>query len=251
MSKQKVYNYVMNTPHNTNPNILGSLLDEPTSWNDLTDKPFYEEVETVTILENQVCVGGTPNMVAVDTVFTSGNAVEIIYADNAYKCTAISSGSDTYVGNASLAGFGDDTGEPFFIVIAGENKIGIFCAESATVSVYVTRKTVHNLDGKYLYDIVFELEEDYKNATGSVPITTEVLHCDYYKVKEKLLAGDIVHACVKHRMIKTEIEFVAVCIAKWVGYVIQDDSNGEFISVDWDDDSGSTRNLAFNEHGLF
>lgn len=43
MNKQKVYNYVTNTPYNTNPNVLGSLLNEPTSWNDLTDRPFGEE----------------------------------------------------------------------------------------------------------------------------------------------------------------------------------------------------------------
>lgn len=219
------------------------------SWNDLKDKPFYEEVETVTILENQECVGGTPNMVAVDTVFMGGNAVEIIYDDYAYKCTATTSDMGTYVGNTSLAGFGDDTGEPFFIGIAGKNEIGIFCAESATVSVYASRKIVHMLDEKYLYDIVIELEEDYKNATGSLPITTKALHGDYYQAKEKLLAGDIVHVCVKHRMIRTEWEFVAVCMAIGVAYVPQSDYNPEHIAIYWIDD-GEIGNLAITGYGF-
>lgn len=49
MNKQKVYNYVMNTPHNTNPNVLSSLLNEPVSWNDLADKPFSDETKVETI----------------------------------------------------------------------------------------------------------------------------------------------------------------------------------------------------------
>ena len=46
-NKEKVYNYVMRTPHNTNPNVLTSLLTEPVSWNDLADKPFGTETKTV------------------------------------------------------------------------------------------------------------------------------------------------------------------------------------------------------------
>lgn len=44
MNNQDVINYVMNTPHNTNPAILNQMLNSrDVSWNDLKDKPFYTE----------------------------------------------------------------------------------------------------------------------------------------------------------------------------------------------------------------
>lgn len=48
MNSQKIVDYVMNTPHNTNPAILKQMIDangtgNKISWNDLVDKPFGEE----------------------------------------------------------------------------------------------------------------------------------------------------------------------------------------------------------------
>lgn len=43
MSQQDLFDYVMNTPHNTNPAILKQKIKDisgVSSWNDLTDKPF-------------------------------------------------------------------------------------------------------------------------------------------------------------------------------------------------------------------
>ena len=50
MTKNEIVNYVVETPHNVNKRILGQQLDElqkNVSWNDLRDKPFYEETEIV------------------------------------------------------------------------------------------------------------------------------------------------------------------------------------------------------------
>lgn len=59
MNSQKIVDYVMNTPYNTNPVILKQMIDANssggsgvTSWNDLKDKPFYATEERVLIAKS-------------------------------------------------------------------------------------------------------------------------------------------------------------------------------------------------------
>lgn len=50
MSIQKIIDYAMHTPHNTNPAILKQVINDNISWNDLKDKPFYKKKETAITL---------------------------------------------------------------------------------------------------------------------------------------------------------------------------------------------------------
>ena len=54
MSRQDLFDYVMNTPHNTNPTILKQKIKDisgASSWNDLKDKPFYVEENRTLVVE--------------------------------------------------------------------------------------------------------------------------------------------------------------------------------------------------------
>ena len=56
MTKNEIINYVTETPHNVNKNILGQKLDafqKNVSWNDLKDKPFYYTKTERVLLERQ------------------------------------------------------------------------------------------------------------------------------------------------------------------------------------------------------
>lgn len=51
---QRTIDYVMNTPHNTNPAILRQMLagmGGSTDWNDITNKPFYAQEKLIPLLE--------------------------------------------------------------------------------------------------------------------------------------------------------------------------------------------------------
>lgn len=43
MGKQDIINYVMETPHNTNPKMLRQKIEDNFTWDELSNKPFYEE----------------------------------------------------------------------------------------------------------------------------------------------------------------------------------------------------------------
>lgn len=52
MGKQDIIKYVMETPHNTNPKLLKQKIEDNFTWDELSNKPFYEEkVERVVVNE--------------------------------------------------------------------------------------------------------------------------------------------------------------------------------------------------------
>lgn len=244
------------TINGVEPDESGDVqIDTASSWNDLKDKPFYSEMVLIEILNNTLHYDGYEDWY-MSGFMIDNNSVPPRVGDT-YIVQINNGASQEYVLDESMTATYTDvtTGKDYDLNFGVEwvGGIVITAADRTTdpivVKVIKATEKVHKLDSKYLYDIVIELEEDYKNATGSLPITTEALYGDYYQAKEKLLAGDIVRVCVKHRLIKTGYEFVAVCPAIWVGYVKNYEGGGEFISIDWIED-GELRNLAFTGNGI-
>lgn len=122
------------------------------SWNDLTDKPFFEEkteliaetsIETAqsTMLPHFLYVAELPT--AVD--FTEGQTYEVVFNGESY----ISVCDNGLVGNKAIFGEGEDTGEPFMLLVAEEPNFLITLSEMhANVAVY--EYNIKRVDKKFV-----------------------------------------------------------------------------------------------------
>lgn len=196
MSKQKVYNYVMNTPHNTNPNILGSLLDEPTSWNDLTDKPFdcLEELlpETEFQYDSDLGFFFIPSVFDFkygETYIVNWNGVEYTVTATIGYFTDYYSGTNTMpivvLGNPAPLGAPEgvvveNNGLPFAVASVGyinaTGAIPLDGSTAVTVSIYGKKKLdPYWNNGAYVWNIKAtdtEVDKGHVNFTGD---TTELV----------------------------------------------------------------------------
>lgn len=182
MSSQEIVDYVMNTPHNTNPAILKSMIDTNsssgvTSWNDLTDKPFGEEKSEITIVEDYEIENGdfieyyytvfcgvplrdtnTP-----DITFSEGDEVIIDFAGVRYQGILKEyTGTNGYDGTTrSCLGYGNPTlcmndvesTEDNYFVSYRNGKIGVYLSEDPgrqMISAYANMSVIKTLDPKYL-----------------------------------------------------------------------------------------------------
>jgi hypothetical protein len=130
------------------------------SWNDLKDKPFYSETETITVLERQTFDGFVPDgggyilqpdeqfMPIYEHLVTSlrpGDELTVFWDGVEYNCPVYDYG----FGNFKAMGL-EDTGEPF-VFICREFLLFYSYTEGTSheVGITTTRETVHKLDGKY------------------------------------------------------------------------------------------------------
>ena len=137
------------------------------SWNDLTDKPFYEEASTVEVLAETALIVDAD--LAEGFIFTNPITLEaektynINYNGVSYSCVAnelaMEGKTSITLGNMSVIG-GEDTGEPFALLVfpadlAVQN--GFYMqvmpldeASSVTISIYQETTVTHPIEGKYL-----------------------------------------------------------------------------------------------------
>ena len=140
-------------------------------WNDLKDKPFGEVEKagyvypetTVTLSEGEGNLTETPVAPIVN-----GRSYDVNWNGTDYTCTAVKMEFDGIVGyilgNMAALG-GDDTGEPFVLVLmnevpegAGQIVADLTGATSATFSVYGVGEFTETLAEKYLSDNVKTLK---------------------------------------------------------------------------------------------
>ena len=185
MSTKEVFNYVMNTPRNTNPAVLNSMLRH-LSWNDLKDKPFYTEIIPTVVLNETLNYNSYEewyqgNFKDNDLTFTQVGDTYIVQINN--------SASQEYVLDESMtatytdATTGKDYNLPFGVEwVAG---IVITAADGTTdpIAVKVAKLTekVHKLDGKYLPDSaigekVYYILNIFNENDGTVLTATEGIY---------------------------------------------------------------------------
>lgn len=206
MNNQDIIDYVMDTPHNTNPTILKQKLNEQdfenrSDWNQNdSTKPDYvknrthytemvDKVYEVTIVDTTAI---TPISDEVAQAFNS-NYENITFTLN--DGTVLWLKKDHNLGNASdgyswiagslktiRLGFGIANGSHY-----------LFASEPGVFKGIAQEEVVHKIPEKYLpdsvggYDFVIDVEEDWVNMTGSTPIiTAELVSGNYAKVKEKV-----------------------------------------------------------------
>ena len=138
-----------------------------TSWNDLTDKPFYATVETVEVMseQNVTCRSeeDDPCRYNIGWYPEAGKKYRVYFNGEEYICdvregeyvTSDDGGYACWIGNASFRDGrllpSEDTGEPFLIdshadAIWWSKDLG----ETITIQVTEVKETVKTLDPKYL-----------------------------------------------------------------------------------------------------
>ena len=199
--EDKIIDYVAQTPENTNPAVLNTLLgdlNKQSDWNQndetqpdyVKNRPFYTgdfvETEiipkiTVTFTEREGFMTATwPE--SFDAV--EGQTYKISWDGTDYVCTCVFfNGEILFLGNLALIGVGDDTGESFIFMKQGRWLVGT--TESATehvISISEYAKQIVQIDEKYLPESAFTKAEwsnisnkivDYKQQSLSLSVNGE------------------------------------------------------------------------------
>ena len=135
-----------------------------TSWNDLTDKPFYEEVVEGYILPETTLTGTDGQMIITNEFhLQDGQTYTVKWNGTEYTCACIEEEVGLYgLGNLGAMMGGESTGEPFVIMNGeslglGDAGYGVAVAldgsSTATVSIYGKKVTIYTLEEKYLSEI--------------------------------------------------------------------------------------------------
>ena len=159
--ENKIIDYINQTPENTNPSVLATLLGELKTPKPLTydympeGYPTKEQSETI-ILENQTISGFQES----SGVYLSENSVvqeaisnkypgdrptiKILWDGTEYECQYIYAATPVNFayGNSSLLGVGEDTGEPFLILMGEFFIISKTSEESHEVRISATTETI-------------------------------------------------------------------------------------------------------------
>ena len=122
-----------------------------------------KSVKTTTLLEKQelaFTASGSLYFAVLPSLLdiVGGQTYTISWDGAEYECVgSILNGGIRALGNLSIAGVGDDTGEPFLYVSAEEGFLTIETSASHTISVKTTEETVTPMATKFLPSEVNEL----------------------------------------------------------------------------------------------
>ena len=206
MTNQKIVDYVMNTPGNTNRMILGQMLDSrETSWNDLKDKPFYVDEKRVLVVEG-VPTDPLNGGYDVSSILEEGKLYTYIVDGVEFSGYVYYHDSDGYtvnlMSNDNLVGAINQHNiflRPEFYDVNASHKIEL-----------VEERVIHKLDARYLPDPFWV--EEVKNTLIAETTETVVainmlpdgIYYDHTKFKWEL--GE---KCI---IVWDGIEYESVCV---------------------------------------
>lgn len=172
-----------------------------TSWNDLTDKPFYEETaEKDFYPETQVTTTeGNEALLENNMILEVGKTYLVNWNGTSYELDSFEFSADgmsaVCIGNEAMMG-GADNGAPFVIAYAPEIGTMILAAEAGTYtfSVKIVEEEVHHLDPKYIKDMYYE---DVEETTGPLNISWDgnVGEREYYVLIQDAESGQEMGVC--------------------------------------------------------
>ena len=149
-----------------------------------------KSVQTTTLMEEQelafASVGGGAYMSSLSTALNivEGQTYTVNWDGTEYECVGFIMESDPGLGNLSLMGTGDDTGEPFLYIYGG-----IFTFDTSashTVGVKTTAEAITPMAEEFLPLRVTAVIENAHTAANSAQaatyINTEVLDCAFSSV---------------------------------------------------------------------
>lgn len=144
----------------TNAKTLATTDD--LSWNNLKDRPFYSD-DNVTIYESTITTSDLDGMYGVidqsDVAKTipaliEGETYTITFDNDVYTCVCH---YGIYLGNLSLLQAGDNTNEPFAVIVQTGFMFGVATTDttSATHTIKIEGPTIKTLDEKYLPELPY------------------------------------------------------------------------------------------------
>ena len=162
-----VTNMVLNTDGSTG-DIPVSIKGKTLAYIDskYIENMYYTESSVKTLIS--IVTVAANNSVELDASLPliEGNVYTVAFNGTNYECTAMNYNNLIYLGNLSLVGGDIDTGEPFFVVVTGEQTvIGHNQTEDATISVSGMVTTVHQVPKEYIPDTF--ATKDYVSKVAS------------------------------------------------------------------------------------
>ena len=133
--------------------------NDETAADFVKNRPFYTgdpvlvEESTVEFVEGSGLYQAEFPSPTIDV--TIGEVYTVTWDGTAYECTCVDNNSDLAIGNLSIIGDGDDTGEPFLMLVFNGQGIVIITADTSashTFSISATVAPVVKIDEKYLPD---------------------------------------------------------------------------------------------------
>ena len=168
MGLQEIVDYVMNTPENTNSAVLKSVVKNNLVWEDIKNKPFYEEgyvVADVTFTGNEEY-----NVIKVDELPIEKGQIYLLEVDDdryEIKCT-----EEFGSGHAIINFRGEDYGVDFNIQANKANPPWIDCSKPAHI--VIKKQVVVPIDSKFLPKYL-QPQEDYKEGSMIIERATKTV----------------------------------------------------------------------------
>jgi hypothetical protein len=127
-----------------------------TSWNDLTDKPFYTGEPAETVLFE----GVVENEAAINIELVADKQYTVIFDDVEYVLTAKADGEWVYIGSDTMWWDEDyDDTEPPFCMGSGEGEGWFYTVDDEnqhTMKITAVIAPIHTLDEKYLPKMTYD-----------------------------------------------------------------------------------------------
>ena len=128
------------------------------NWDDLTNKPFEKTVTEINLVSDEGFVYNEDSGAFIGSLISVpvvGETYTINYNGTEYKLIAVETGGGILFGNLSALGEGEDTGEPFLMIIIPEQNL-LLCipldgAVEVSVEIWGANITVKKLDRDF-YD---------------------------------------------------------------------------------------------------
>lgn len=135
----------------------GSSVPKPLTYDYMPEGYPKKSVQTVTLMDEQEVAFNTEN----GTIYINElkNPLEIVVGQTytvkwdgtEYECVGVAISENVpIIGNLSIMGAGDDTGEPFFCIPSEVGFVTFDTSASHTISVKIIEETITPIDEKYL-----------------------------------------------------------------------------------------------------
>ena len=145
--ENKIINYINQTPENTNPSVLATLLGElkvpkPLTYDYMPEGYPSKSVGTVTLMkEQELAFANTGSIFAatapVKIDISDGQTYTIVWDGVEYSCVGHVSNGSSYMGNPAAFG-AESTGEPFLYAIENQKNMWISYDTSTSHTIKVT-----------------------------------------------------------------------------------------------------------------
>ena len=173
--ENKIINYISQTPENTNPSVLATLLGELKTPKSLTYDYMpagypKKSVQATTLMEEQELAFEVNDYVRIATLpnpieIIEGQTYTVNWDGTEYKCVGFTIDEDKCgFGNPYLLKVGDDTGEPFSYTYNKTYAIGGFMTPDTSAS--------HTISVKKIEETITPMSEEFMPVIPSDKLPT-------------------------------------------------------------------------------